>query len=380
MKIIIAPDSFKGSLRSPEVCEAVAKGLRRALPNAQLISIPMADGGEGTTRAAVIATGGELHTRDVHGPLMQMVSAEYGLLDNDIAIFEMASASGLELLEDSKKNPLETTTFGTGQILRRLLERGFRDIIMGIGGSATVDGGMGMLQALGYRMVDADGELLPFGIGGGTLHRIARIDCSHADPRLKECRIRVACDVTNPLLGPNGAAAVFGPQKGASPEDVSRLEYNLKHWFEVLRSADLCKNCDQPGDGAAGGLGFALRNVLNAEITSGAALLIDLADLTEQLAGADLLITGEGCSDSQTAQGKLCAVIAETAAHRQVPAILLSGALRGDLSELEKIFAGTFSIARGPGSLADAMASTAANLEFTAFNIAKLLSSVVAKN
>lgn len=373
MKIIIAPDSFKGSLRSPEVCQAIAAGLHRALPNAELVQVPMADGGEGTTQAAVIATGGKLHQLSVHDPLMRRITTEYGITGDGKAIFEMASASGLELLGDSEKNPLLTTTFGTGEILKHLLELGFREIILGIGGSATVDGGSGMLQALGFQLFDKQGVLIPDGIGGGSLHQITRIDASHATPHLKECRIRIACDVTNPLLGSNGAAAVFGPQKGASPDDVAMLENNLQHWYNVLRNSGLCDNCDQPGDGAAGGLGFALRNVLRAEITSGAALLIELSGLAGQLKDADLLITGEGCSDSQTAQGKLCAVIAETAAKFQVPVILLSGALKGDLGDLEKIFAGAFSIAHGPGSLEVAMASTADNLEFTAFNIAKIL-------
>lgn len=373
MKIIIAPDSFKGSLRSPEACRALAGGFRRVFPDSELVLIPMADGGEGTVEAAVQAVGGRKISIDVHGPRMETVRAEYGLMPAGQAVFEMASASGLELIPDSERNPLKTTTFGTGEILRRILDRGVGEVILGIGGSATVDGGAGMIQALGARLFDRNGRLLPDGIGGGGLSEVAGIDVSGLDHRLAGCSIRIACDVTNPLLGISGAAAVFGPQKGASPEMAAVLEDNLRHWFELLKSRGLCSDCSAPGDGAAGGLGFALRTLLNAQMVSGAGLMVELTGLKNHLRGADLLITGEGCSDSQTADGKLCAVVAGVANEAGVPAVLVSGALRGNIAPLEKIFAAVFSIARGPGPLEEAMRNTAANLEAAAANIGAVL-------
>jgi glycerate kinase len=369
MKIIIAPDSFKGSLRSPEVCRALASGFLRIFPDSEFILVPMADGGEGTVDAAVQAVGGEKVAVNVHGPLMEPVQAEYGVLSGDRAVFEMASASGLELISDSLRNPLKTTTYGTGEILRAILDREIHDITLGIGGSATVDGGAGMMQALGVKLLGRNGQELPAGIGGGDLMEIAEIDISELDARLAECSIRIACDVTNPLLGAFGAAAVFGPQKGASPKAVEVLENNLRHWFEILKSRGLCSDCSVPGDGAAGGLGFALRTLLKGRMASGAGLMIELTGLKNHLRGADLLVTGEGCSDSQTADGKLCAVVAAAAGEAGVPAILISGALRGDIAPLENVFAAVFSIARGPGSLEEAMRNTAANLESAAANI-----------
>ncbi len=373
MKIVIAPDSFKGSLRSPEVCRAIASGFRKVFPDAELILIPMADGGEGTTDAAIQATGGSLKTLNVHDPLMRQVDAAYGITPAGQAVLEMASAGGLELIADHERNPLKTTTFGVGEILCRIINDGAREIILGIGGSATVDGGAGMLQALGFVLLDKDGNPLADGIGGGGLLQIASLDTSKVLSGLENITIKVACDVTNPLLGPAGAATVFGPQKGATPAMVGELEANLAHWFDILKKQGLCDDCSHPGDGAAGGLGFALRTVLKAQITSGAGLMIDLAGLKNHLHNADLLVTGEGCSDSQTADGKLCAVVAQTAAAAGVPAILLSGALRGDITPLEKLFSAVFSIARGPGALEDAMRNTAANLEHAAANIGALL-------
>lgn len=258
---------------------------------------------------------------------------------------------------------------GVGEILRRILDDGIREIILGIGGSATVDGGAGMLQALGFRFLDGNGHVLADGPGGGDLHKIAVVDPSGVDPRLAACTLRVACDVTNPLLGPTGAAAVFAPQKGADGPMTAALEDNLRHWSGLLEKQGLCGDCMQPGDGAAGGLGFALRALLKARITSGAGLMIELTGLEKHLSGAALLVTGEGCSDSQTADGKLCAVVAHAAARAGVPAVLVSGALRGDIGTLERFFAAVFSIARGPGPLEEAMACTAANLEAAAANI-----------
>lgn len=367
MKIVIAADSFKGALRSAEVCAAIMRGLRRALPDAELIAVPMADGGEGTVRTVIQATGGTLHQAEVHGPLMKPLNAEYGLTPgpNCCAVFEMAAASGIELLSPNQLNPLKATTFGTGQMLLKMLDDGAEEILLGIGGSATVDGGAGMMQALGARLLDQSGNVLPDGIGGGDLHRIAKIDLVELDARLQKCRLRVACDVNVPLLGTTGAARMFGPQKGATAEMVETLEHNLAHWAEITG-----KDGFVPGDGAAGGLGFALRTLLNAQITPGAELVIEITGLVGKLRGARLLITGEGCSDEQTSTGKLCASVATVARNVNVPTILLSGALKGDFSD---IFAAAWSIARGPGKLEDAINDTAVNLEAAGRNIGNML-------
>jgi glycerate kinase len=374
MKIIIAPDSFKGSLRSPEVCAALCRGLRSALPEAELVALPLADGGEGTTRVLVAATGGTLHEVTVHGPLMDPVAALYGITgDRTCAVIEMAAASGIELLAPERLDPLRATTFGVGELVRAILDTGVSTLLFGIGGSASVDGGAGMAQALGARFFDAQGELLPDGIGGGELERIAAVDFAALDPRLRNINVKVGCDVTNPLLGPRGAAAVFGPQKGAGPAAVARLERNLAHWRGLLQAAGVTDAADRPGDGAAGGLGFALRVIYQGELASGAALVIEAVGLRRELRDADLLITGEGRTDNQTAGGKLCSVVAEAAAAAGVPAILASGAVSGDPDVLHRYFAAAFSIARGPGSLAGAMRDTAANLELFGANLGALL-------
>lgn len=377
MKIVIAPDSFKGSLRSPEVCIAIESGIRSVMPDVEIISIPLADGGEGTVEAAIISTDGHVEELIAAGPLGMPVKACYGMPGGRVcAIMEMASASGIELLTAGQLNPLKTSTCGTGEIIRAILNKGIQEIIIGIGGSATVDGGAGMAQALGFRFFDLDGRVLPHGIGGGDLGRIYRIDCSMVEPLLKTCRIKVACDVTNPLLGANGAAKVFGPQKGATPEMVELLELNLASYAKVLKQAGLCSGCDNPGDGAAGGLGFALRVLTKAQMVSGAGLMIELTGLEDHLQGADLLITGEGCSDSQTANGKLCAVVAEIAKKAGVPAVLLSGAVLGGAEAFGRLFAGAFSIAPGPCTLQEAISETRQNLFSAAANIAGLYKAV----
>jgi glycerate kinase len=259
--------------------------------------------------------------------------------------------------------------------LRHIIEEGARDIIIGIGGSATVDGGAGMAQALGYKFFDNRGNELTEPLGGGDLQRIAAVANSKILPELAQCRIRIASDVNNPLLGETGAAKVFGPQKGATAETVIKLEENLQHYSNKLITAGFAQNCTNPGDGAAGGLGFALRTLCGAETVSGAGLIIAISGLRQKLSGTDLLITGEGCTDFQTAHGKLCAVIAQTAKENEIPAILVSGALRGDLSGLTPLFAAMFSIASGPGDLAAALAQTPDNLVRMGRSIAGLRTS-----
>ncbi|OGV55913.1 MAG: glycerate kinase [Lentisphaerae bacterium GWF2_52_8] len=372
MKIVLAPDSFKGCLRSPEICDALREGILSVRPDAEVISVPMADGGEGSTEAVLKAAGGELRTVTVRGPLGKPVEASFALLnDKRSAVLEMAAASGIELLSNDELNPLLASTFGTGELLRAALDAGAREIIMGIGGSATVDGGAGFIQALGVKLLDCEGNDLPG--GGGTLARLDKLIVSGLDPRLRETRLRIACDVTNPLLGERGAASVFGPQKGASPVMVEELESNLVHYAETLKKSGLVANSSQPGDGAAGGLGFALRVFCGAEMVSGARLLAEITHLQEKMRDADLVITGEGCTDGQTSSGKLCSVIAELAREENVPVILLSGALKGDLPGMHETFTAAFSISTGPSSLSEALPSARKNLFFAARNIARLL-------
>jgi glycerate kinase len=374
MKIVIAPDSFKGCMRSPDICKAIKKGILSISDKIQVETVPMADGGEGTMEAAVSSTNGKLHKLEVNDPLGRKISAEFGILGNsNTAVMEMASASGLELLKKEELNPLKTTTYGTGEIIRHILDIGIKNIIIGIGGSATVDGGSGMAQALGYRLLDKNGNELTCGCSGAGLADLSSIDSSKVHPMLKEVNIKVACDVTNPLLGENGAAKVFAPQKGASPEMVEELEANMKNYSEVLIKAGMLDDVESPGDGAAGGLGTGLRAFCNAEMVSGAQLMIDITGLKEKLKNADIIITGEGCTDSQTSSGKLCAVIAETARDLNVPVMLFSGALKGEAINLNGIFDAAFSICTGPMTLDEALASTEKNLYLAGQNIAGIM-------
>jgi len=366
MEIIIAPDSFKGNMRAAKVCEMVKQGLLREMPDAEIHCIPMADGGEGTVEALVESTGGTFGPLEVTAPLGGRVQAQYGLLPDGTAVMEMASASGIELVPAEQLNPMEATTYGTGELLKHLLQAGHQNIVMGIGGSATVDGGTGMAQALGFRLLDADGNEIT-AHGGKVLPAIAGIDASGAAPELEEATIRVACDVTNPLTGTRGAAAVFGPQKGATPEMVEQLDAGLANLQAV------CGTPGVPGDGAAGGLGYGLRTFCRAGIVSGATLVAETAGLPKLLEGADLLITGEGRTDGQTASGKLCAVLAQMARERGVKTALLSGALAGELDPFLEVFDFAFSISAGHTSLEACIEHAPQDLAFTARNLARLL-------
>ena len=337
MKIIVATDSFKGCMTSEEAGTVIADAFRTELPGAEIVVIPMADGGEGTTEAVLQATGGELKLALVTGPLGRPVDAPFGLLpDGRTAVMEMASASGIELLSPDELDPMRATTFGTGELILVALAGGVREIVLGIGGSATVDGGMGMAQALGYRLKTADGAAC--GRGGAAMRTLAEIDRSQVVPAVAQTRFRVACDVTNPLLGANGAARVFGPQKGASPKEVEELELGLANLAEVWRSAGLVESVEQPGDGAAGGLGAGLRAFCRAERNSGAELVAELVGFNDEITGADVLITGEGRTDDQTAGGKLPAVLAAKAKMAGVRTVLISGAISGDVSDLDGFF------------------------------------------
>ena len=327
MKIVLAPDKFKGSLTAEQVSQIEKEAFLSVIPGAEIICVPLADGGEGTVRALTSANNGELFSVQVQGPLEKKVQATIGMTE-DTAFLEMAEASGMTLLSPAERNPMKTSTFGTGEMIAQVLKRGIKNIIIGIGGSATVDGGTGMAEALGYKFYDKNGNLLTH-LGGGMLQKIAKIDSSAVNPLLKECKIRIASDVTNPLLGDNGAVAVFAPQKGATPEMMPILEEGLANLRKVLIQQNFISE-DLPGDGAAGGLGLGLRAFCNAVPESGASLAIAATSLEEKLENADFLITGEGCSDSQTDNGKLCAVVAQTCKKHGVPCILLSGKVLGD--------------------------------------------------
>ncbi len=355
MKIVIAPDSFKGSMTAAEVAEAMARGVKRVYPEAVTELVPMADGGEGTVQALVDATGGQLIQARVTGPLGDPVDAFFGMMgDGETAVIEMASASGLPLVPADRRNPLVTTTYGTGELMRLALERGARRLIIGIGGSATNDGGAGMAQALGIRLLDAQGAELP--PGGGALVYLARIDTSNMDARLRDVTITVACDVDNPLTGPRGASAVFGPQKGATPEMVSTLDAALQHLAAMIRR-DLGKDVEQtPGAGAAGGLGGGLLAFLGATLRRGVEIVVDAVALKDRMVGADLCLTGEGGTDFQTVRGKTPMGVAQAAKAHGVPVICLSGGLGRDYRQVYDVgIDAALSIVPGPMELSEAV-------------------------
>ncbi len=375
MKILFAPDKYKSCMTAPRICEILTRVFRPFFPGAELVSLPMADGGEGTTDAVLAAADGEKRTVTVTGPLGEKVQASFGLFRNrTCAVMEMASASGIALLKPEELDPRNATTYGTGELIRAALDEGVSEIILGIGGSATVDGGAGMAQALGYRLLDEKGQDIPF--GGAPLARLKTIDSSGADKRIFRTRIRVACDVTNPLLGPNGAAAVFGPQKGADEECVKLLENNLAILADCWMKSGLVENVTSPGDGAAGGLGAGLRAFCHAEQESGAQLVMESLQFRKHLEGADFVITGEGRTDSQTGSGKLCSAVAEAAHAHGVPVILLSGSLEDGGKDLYPLFDYAFSISPGHVSLADALADGERDLELFAQNLARLIFSL----
>lgn len=363
MKIVLAFDSYKNCLSSPEICRIIRSEIIRNAPDWQVVSMPLGDGGEGTAQAIVSASGGVMKELTVCGPLSKPVTAQYGILPDNSAVFEMASASGIELISADERNPMSATTYGTGELIRHIVtnEKCSR-LTIGIGGSATVDGGIGMLQALGAEFFDENGRLLPAPASGYDIAEIRKISVDKVLPELAQCRIKIASDVTNPLCGSNGAAQVFAPQKGANAGMVERLENNLKNFGTLSVTSGIADNFNSPGDGAAGGLGFALRNYLHAESSSGAELVLDLLDFDNTISDAALVITGEGCSDRQTALGKLPAVVAEHARRKNVPVILLSGALGKGSEKLAPLFCAVLSLSSTPCSLEQAIDDCEKNL------------------
>ncbi|MGB9808575.1 MAG: glycerate kinase [Caldanaerobacter sp.] len=355
MKILLAPDSFKGSLSSKEVCHAMENGIKRVI-DAEIISIPIADGGEGTVEALVYAVGGEIIKSDVTGPLGEKVEAFYGILKDGTAVIEMAACAGLYLVPEEKRNPLKTTTYGVGELIKLALDRGCRKFIIGIGGSATNDGGVGMAQALGVKFLDKDGNEI--GFGGGELHKIEKIDISSIDKRIYESEFIVASDVDNPLCGEKGSSYVYGPQKGATPEMIKILDENLKHLAYVTKKVIDKDYSEVPGAGAAGGLGFGLMAFLGAKLKRGIEIIIETTRLEEKIKEVDLVITGEGNTDFQTAFGKAPAGIAKLAKKYNKPVIILSGGLGKDYKSLYDIgVTALFSITNKPMSLEEAMES-----------------------
>ncbi len=331
MKIVIAPDSFKENLTALEVATAIENGIKRVVPEAQCLKVPMADGGEGTVQALVDATGGRILKTQVVGPLGEKVNAAYGFLGNGVtAVIEMAEASGLPLVPREARDPLKTTTFGTGELIIDALNKGAQAIILGLGGSATVDGGAGMAQALGVKFLDQKGQLITGHCGGGVLDKIAKIDVSSLDQRLQRTKIILASDVDNPLCGQRGAARVFGPQKGATPEMVGILDRNLWHFAKVIKAELGVDIANVPGAGAAGGLGAGLIAFAHAEIRRGVELVIEATGLERHLQGADLVITGEGRVDFQTAFGKTPAGVAAAAKKLGIPVVAIGGGLADD--------------------------------------------------
>ena len=377
MRIVVAPDSFKGCLTALQVCNAIERGLRAALPDVDIIKAPMADGGEGTVQSLVDATGGRFVSETVSGPLGDPVEARFGLLgDGQTAVIEMAAASGLTSVPPARRNPLLTTTYGTGQLIKAALDLGRRKLIVGIGGSATNDGGAGMAQALGARMLDSEGKEIERA-GGGHLGKIAHIDISRLDDRLADTEVRVACDVGNPLHGPDGAAHVYGPQKGATPEMVETLDAGLRHFAARLNEDLGADVADAPGAGAAGGLGAGLMAFCNAKLERGVDIVIDAVGLRQKMSGADLVITGEGRIDSQTAFGKAPSGVAKVAKEFGVPVVAVGGIVELSARELhEHGFDALFSIVNEPMSLEEAMAPRRAEamLGFVGEQILRLFS------
>lgn len=353
MKILVAPDSFKGSLSSKEVLKAISEGIRRAI-DAEIAGLPIADGGEGTVDALITSLGGKIIDVDVLGPLGNVVKGYFGVLNDGTAVIEMAASSGLNLVPNDMRNPLITTTYGVGQLIKEALDKGCRKFIIGLGGSATNDGGAGMIQALGVKLLDEDGKDIPY--GGGNLHKLKKVDTSSIDKRVYESSFIVASDVTNPLCGEYGASAVYGPQKGATPEMVEILDDNLRHYASVVKETLGKDFLDVPGAGAAGGLGFSLMAFLNAKIRSGIDIVMEASNIDEKIKSCDIIITGEGNTDFQTAYGKAPAGIARIAKKYGKPVVILSGGLGKNYKDLYDIgVTSMFSIVDRPMTLQEAM-------------------------
>ncbi len=379
MKIVIAPDSFKESLSALQVAAAIEAGMREVFPDAEYVKVPLADGGEGTVQALIDATGGRRVEQRVTGPLGEPVAAFYGRTGDGGAVIEMAAASGLELVPPARRDPRVTTSRGTGELILHALDAGARRFVLGVGGSATNDGGAGMLQALGAGLLDGDGQ--PIGPGGAELARLGRIDLSGLDPRLLESEFHIACDVSNPLTGPRGASAIFGPQKGATPAMVEQLDANLAHYADIIaRDAGKNRGChqgdqrDMPGAGAGGGIALAMVVFLRGRLRPGIEIVTEAVRLDAALRGADLVITGEGRIDGQTVNGKTPMGVARVAAAHGVPVIGIGGGLAADAGAVHAHgIDAVFAAVSRPCTVAEALAAGEQNLRTAARNVAAAL-------
>lgn len=359
MKVVVAIDSFKESLSSMEAGQAIEEGVKCVYQNAEVVVRPLADGGEGTVEALVEGMGGIFVTKEVTGPLGKKVEATYGIIESKdnlskTAIIEMSAAAGITLVPEESRNPMNTTTYGVGELILDAIERGCRHFIVGIGGSATNDGGVGMLQALGYDFLTREGKSISY--GGNGLRELARIEETNVHPMLKECTFKVACDVTNPLCGENGSSAIFGPQKGATPEMVQELDQLLLHYAELSKKINANADRFYPGTGAAGGMGFAFLTYTNATLESGIQIVLTETNLEELIATADVVVTGEGRLDGQTSLGKAPIGVASLAKKHQKKVLAFAGAVTPDAKECNQHgIDAFFPILRGVVILKEAM-------------------------
>lgn len=378
MKVTIAIDSLKGSLSSLEAGRAIEAGIKHVYPGADVCVRPLADGGEGTVEALTIGMGGELETITVTGPHGRPVSCQYGIIkETNTAIMEMASAAGITLVTGEERNPLKTTTYGVGEMILDAIQKGCRRFIVGIGGSATNDGGIGMLQALGYDFLDASGQAIPH--CGAGLEILAKISADHVIPELSECSFKIACDVTNPLCGPMGASAIYGPQKGATPEIVRTMDGWLANYAVLAKSVNTSADAEIPGTGAAGGLGFAFSVFTNAVLESGISIVLEETRLEDYVKDADFVITGEGRLDAQTVMGKAPSGVANIAKKYDKPVLAFAGAVTEDAVHCnEHGIDAFFPILRSVVSLDAAMdpANARKNMEATAEQVFRLIKAV----
>lgn len=370
---VLAPDSFKGSLTAGQVCLAMERGIKKVMPDAECIKVPMADGGEGTVQSLVDATGGKIYELEVTGPLGTPVMAKYGIMgDGKTAAIEMASASGIHFVNKDTRNPLITTTYGTGELVKACLDKSIKKIILGIGGSATNDGGAGFAQALGVRFLDNQGKELPS--GGAALKNLSVIDISAIDSRLRDVDIEVACDVTNPLCGETGASYVFGPQKGATPDMVIELDNALEYYAEMIKMQLLKDVKNVPGAGAAGGLGAGLLTFANARLEKGVEIIISYTNLREIVKKANIVFTGEGGIDFQTQYGKTPYGVAKVAKEEGKSVIAIAGYIGKGVEQLYSFgFDAILGIMPGVMTMEEAIESASDNVERTIENIVRIL-------
>ncbi|HBE77040.1 MAG TPA: glycerate kinase [Firmicutes bacterium] len=383
MRIIIAPDSFKGCLSAKQAALAMEKGIKKAVHedngNLEIVKVPMADGGEGTVEAIIEAVGGSTIAVDVLDPLGKSISSFYGVLPDNTAVIEMAAASGLNLISSCQQNPLQTTTYGTGQLILSALQRGCKRFIIGIGGSATNDCGAGMAQALGAKLLDRDNREI--GFGGGELNKVAKIDLTALYPDIKTARFTIASDVKNLLCGPDGASYIYGPQKGATPDMVKILDNNLRHFSSIIKN-DMGRDLSNvPGSGAAGGLGAGLLAFVDADIQSGINIVIEVANLEAKIKDADWVITGEGATDYQSVFGKVPFGIGQVAQKWGKPVLCISGTLGSGYEKLYDVgVTALFSIVNKPMALEEAITRGEELLAQETENIFRLIAGTATKN